>query len=76
MYRPITNCIPPIVDSDIAVKSPLVLGVSVPAVLVELKASVGPPVSPAVVEYATKRTTHNKFSEYALIISRIKGENR
>ena len=70
MYKPITNCLPPIVDSDVAVTSPLVLGVPVPAVSVALKASVGPLVSPSVVEDATKRTRHNKFSEYALIISR------
>ena len=70
---PITNCLPPIVDSDVAVTSPLVLGVPVPAVSVALKASVGPLVSPSV-EDATKRTSHNKFSEYALIISIIKGE--
>ncbi len=69
MYRPITNFLPPIVDSDVAVTSPLVLGVPVPAVSVELKVSVGPLVSPAVVEDATKRTSHNKFSKYALIIS-------
>ena len=74
MYRPIANFLPPIVDSDVAVTSPLVLGVPVPAVSVELKVSVGPVVSPSVVEDATKRTSHNKFSEYALIISIIKGE--
>ena len=67
---PITNCLPPIVDSDVAVTSPLVIGVPVPAVSVELNVSVGPLVSPAVVEDATKRTSHNKFSENALIISR------
>ena len=70
MYRPIAKFLPPIVDSDVAVTSPLVLGVPVPAVSVELKVSVGPLVSPAVVEDATKRTIHNKFSENALIISR------
>ena len=70
MYKPITNCLPPIVDSDVAVTSPLVLGVPVPAVSFELKVSVDPMVSPAVVEDATKRTSHNKFSEYALIFSR------
>ena len=70
MYRPIANFLPPIVDSDVAVTSPLVLGVPVPAVSVALKASVGPLVPPSVVEDATKRTSHNKFSEYALIISR------
>ncbi len=36
---------PPIVDSDVAVSSPLVLGVPVPAVSVELKAYVFPLVS-------------------------------
>ena len=70
MYKPITNCLLPIVVSDVAVTSPLVLGVPVPAVSVALKASVGPLVSPSVVEDATKRTRHNKLSEYALIISR------
>ena len=70
MYRPIANFLPPIVVSDVAVTSPLVLGVPVPAVSVALKASVGPLVPPSVVEDATKRTSHNKFSEYALIISR------
>ena len=70
MYRPIAKFLPPIVDSDVAVTSPLVLGVPVPAVSVALKSSVGPLVSPAVVEDATKRTSHNKFSENALIISR------
>ena len=42
MYRPIAKFLPPIVDSDVAVTSPLVLGVPVPAVSVALKASVGP----------------------------------
>ena len=43
-----------------------------PAVSVELNASVGPLVSTAVVEDATKRKSHNTYSEYALIVSRTK----
>ena len=54
--------------------SPIVLGVPVPAVSVELNASVGPLVSIAVVEYATKRTSHKTYSQYALIINRTNGE--
>ena len=54
--------------------SPIVLGVPVPAVSVELKVSVGPLVSTAVVEDATKRTSHNTYSKYALIVSRTKEE--
>ena len=68
MYRPITKFLPPIIDSDVAVTSPLVLGVPVPAVSIGLKASVGTLVSPVVVEDATKRTSHNTFSANALII--------
>ena len=45
-----------------------------PAVSVEPKISVGPLVSTAVVEDATKRTSHNTYSEYALIVSRTKEE--
>ena len=45
-----------------------------PAVSVELNASVGPLVSTAVVEDATKRTSHYKYYEYALISSRANGE--
>ncbi len=56
----IINYLPPAVDSKVAVTSPLVGGVAVPAVSVELKASVGPLVSPAVVEDAAKRTIYNK----------------
>ena len=41
----------------------VVVGVPVPAVSVELKASVGPLVSPAVVEDAAKRTIYNKSVE-------------
>ena len=59
----ITTCLPRIGDSVVAVTTPLVLGVPVSAVLVELNASVGPLVSPAVVADATKRTNHNKSSE-------------
>ena len=46
-----------------AITSPVVLGVPVPAVSVEPKVSVGPLVSTAVVEDATKRTSHNMYSE-------------
>ena len=56
----IVNYLPPAVDSNVAVTSPLVVGVPVPAVSVELRASVGPLVSPAVVEDAAKRTIYNK----------------
>ena len=56
----IINYLPPAVDTKVAVTSPLVAGVAVPAVSVELKASVGPLVSPAVVEDAAKRTIYNK----------------
>ena len=52
--------LPPVVDSKVDVTSPLVVGVPVTAVSVELNASVGPLVSPAVVEDAAKRTIHNK----------------
>ena len=45
-----------------------------PAVSVELNASVGPLVSTAVVEDATKRTSHKTYSQYALIINRTNGE--
>ena len=82
----IINYLPPAVDSKVAVSSPLVAGVAVPAVSVELKASVGPLVSPAVVEDAAKRTIYNKslyiyciyvdnqlgfLSKLALIIAKI-----
>ena len=53
--------LPPVVDSKFDVISPLVVGVPVPPVSVELNASVGPLVSPAVVEDAAKRTIHNKY---------------
>ena len=69
-----THCLPPTVDSDVAVTSPIVLGVPVPAVSVELNASVCTLVSTAVVEDATKRTSHKTYSQYALIINRTNGE--
>ena len=47
--------LPPAVDPKVAVMSPLVVGFPVPAVPVELNASVGPLVSPTVVEDAAKR---------------------
>ena len=56
----IVNYLPPAVDFNVDVTCPLVVGVPVPAVSVELKASVGPLVSPAVVEDAAKRTIYNK----------------
>ena len=64
----IINYLPPAVDSKVAVTSPIVAGVAVPAVSVELKASVGPLVSPAAVEDAAKRTIYNK-SLYIYIYS-------
>ncbi len=57
----IVNYLPPAVDSNVAVTSPFVVGVPVPAVSVELKASVGPLVSPALVEYAAKQTIYNLY---------------
>ena len=57
------NYSPPAVDSKVAVTSPLVVGVPGPTVSVELKASVGPLVSPAVMESAAKRTIYNKSVE-------------
>ena len=63
----IINYLPPGVDSKVAVMPPLVAGVAVPAVSVELKASVGPLVSPAVVEDAAKRTIYNKAFIYIYI---------
>ena len=59
----IVNYLPPAVDPNVAVTSPLVVGVPVPAVSVELKASVGSLVSPAVEEDAPKRTIYNKSVE-------------
>ena len=59
----IINYLPPAVDSKVAVTSPLVVGVPVPSVSVELNASVGPLVSPAEVEDAAKRTIYNKSVE-------------
>ena len=56
----IIKYLPPEVDSKEAVTSPLVVGVPVPVVSVELNASVGPLVSHSVVEGAAKRTIHNK----------------
>ena len=74
----ITTCLPPIVESyvGLAVTSPLVLGVPVSAVSVALKASVGPLVSPVVVEDATKRTNHNTYREHAVIIGRTNAVKR
>ena len=63
----IVNYLPPAVDPNVAVTSPLVVGVPVPAVSVELKASVGSLVSPAVVEDAAKRTIYNKAFIYIYI---------
>ena len=60
------NYLPPVVDSKVAVTSPLVVGVSVPAVAFELNVSVDPIVSPAVVEGAAKRTIDNK-SVYIIV---------
>ena len=57
----IINFLPPEVDSNVAVASPLVVGVPVPAVSVELNASVGPLVSSAVVEDVAKQTIYIKF---------------
>ena len=67
----IINYLPPAVDSKVAVTSPLVAGVAVPAVSVELKASVGPLVSPAVVEDAAKRTIYNKVFIYIYVDNQL-----
>ena len=67
----IINYLPPAVDSKVAVTSPLVAGVAVPAVSVELKASVGPLVSPAVVENAAKRTIYNKVFIYIYVDNQL-----
>ena len=58
MYK--KNYFPPVVDCKVAVTCPLVVGVPVPAVSVEINASVGPLVSTAVEEYSAKRTINNK----------------
>ena len=50
----IINYLPPVVVSNVAVTSPLEVGVPAPADSVELKASVGALVSTAVVEDSAK----------------------
>ena len=71
----IINYLPPEVDSNVAVTSPLVVGVPVPAVSVELNASVGPLVSSEVVEDAGKQTIYilssKMYFEYSLTFLQI-----
>ncbi len=59
----IINYLPPVVVSKVGVTSPLVVGIPVAAVSVELNASDGPLMSPALVEYAAKRTIYNLYKD-------------